>query len=147
VLHTASAIGVTGAIATFLVLRAQGPAAGHSGYVEVRHGIDAAYRWLAVPSLVVCVLSGLLSMVVHRPYWNAVWAWLKAATTAALLGLTLRMQSVARDITSPEVLGHPAELLDSLATERKGLWMLLVVLLINVVLGIYRPRLVGPPQR
>lgn len=140
-LHTLSGIGITGAIATFIVLHVQSPVAGAPGYPEVRHGINATYRWLAVPSLVVCVLSGLASMIVHRPYWNAPWAWLKASSGTVLVGLTVRMQGVARSLTEPTVLSDRAELAGALLNEWKGLWTLLVVLALNVIVGIWRPRL------
>lgn len=142
-LHTLSAIGITGAIATFVVLHAEAPAASAPGYPEVRHGIDATYRWLALPSMVVCLLSGLASMVVHRPYWNAPWAWLKASSSTALLGLTVRMQGVARSLSEPSVLRDRTELAQALLNEWKGLWTLLIILALNVIVGIWRPRLVA----
>jgi hypothetical protein len=78
ILHTLGAIGMMGGLAACMVLVLSGPRASTAAFATVRHTIDALHTWLVLPSMLVCVFSGFLSMFVHKPYWNALWAWLKA---------------------------------------------------------------------
>lgn len=123
-----------------MIMLATGPAATAPAYANMRHMIDVLFRLLVVPSTVLCVLSGFASMLVHRPYWNALWAWFKGATTMFILALTFRGQGQALSVTTPEVVADPAELAEVLRRERSGLWALLLLALINVVIGVWRPR-------
>jgi hypothetical protein len=132
-----------GGLAACVVMLAKGPAPSAAGYSVLRHSIDALYYWLMVPSMVVCVLSGFASMLVHKPYWNALWAWLKGASTMIVLALTIRSQEQALSVSTPAVFGRPLELAEVLSRERSWLWTLLVIALLNVVVGIWRPRFRG----
>jgi len=141
--HTLSAIGLMGAVAACVVLRFRGPAVAGPGYVEVCHAIDQLYVWLIFPSTLVCIASGFASMVSHKPYWNALWAWAKGASGLAVMNFAFRMQNVALEVATPQSLADRAELDRLLATEWSGLWVLLALSLFNVVVGIWRPRFQG----
>jgi hypothetical protein len=139
VLHMLGSIGIMGGAAACVLLRTFGSTTPPDGFTALRHAIDAVFHWLLVPSMVVCILSGWVSMFVHRPYWNALWAWAKALSGMAVLQFTFRLQSLASSVTTPDVLNDPLELADVLRKEWSGLWVMLAVCLFNVVFGVWRP--------
>jgi hypothetical protein len=57
----------------------------------------------------------------------------------AVLEFTFRVQGLSHQVTTPDVPGDAAELLEVLRLENSGLWMLLALGLLNVVVGIWRP--------
>jgi hypothetical protein len=129
------------------VILAKGPGTATAAYPSIRQLFVALFRFLLVPSMVVCVFSGFASMMVHRPYWNALWAWLKGGTSILLLTITFRGQGQALSVLDADVFGDPAQLADVLRKERSGLWILLAVALFNVVIGIWRPRFSGMKRK
>jgi hypothetical protein len=131
IFHTLGAVGLMGGTACCLVLLAAGTGAAP--------GIDALFQRVLVPSMVVCVLSGWVSMILHRPYWNALWAWLKGVSGMAVLEFTFRVQGLSRDVSTPDVPGDQAAIHEALRLELSGLWVLLGLGLLNVVVGIWRP--------
>ncbi len=141
ILHTLSAIGLMGGVAAFVVLRSAGPSPGDPAWPSLRHALDGLHARLVVPSMLICLFSGLASMFAHRPYWNALWAWLKALSGMAALELTFRLQGVSNGLlTEPD----PTE---SLRTEWSSCWVLLAVALLNVVVGVLRPKFGLRPVR
>lgn len=145
VLHTLGAIGLMGASAALVVMRVAGPAPGAEGHAALRHTIDALFTWLLVPSMLLCIASGFASMFAHKPYWNALWAWLKAFSGMLVLELTFRLKGVSLSVGTPEVAADPSELAEVLRSEWSSVWVLLVACLLNVVVGVWRPKLIRSP--
>lgn len=139
-LHELGSVGLMGGVAAILVLRHKAPGLGSDGFVATCHTVDQLHRLLVVPSMLVCVFSGFASMMVHRPYWNALWAWAKAASGIVVLNFNFRMQNLARGLTDAETLASRAALVEGLHKEAIGLWVLVVVSALNIVVGIWRPR-------
>jgi hypothetical protein len=148
-LHELGSVGLMGGVAAVVVFRWKGPGVDRPGYFELCHAIDALYTWVIIPSMLLCVASGVASMIVHTPYWNALWAWAKAGSGIVAMNFGFRMQGYAAKVSSAEFLADRAELADAFRTEWSGLWVLLVVSLLNIVVGIWRPklrRLTGPAR-
>ncbi|MCJ2034223.1 hypothetical protein [Methylobacterium sp. J-068] len=148
-LHTMGATGLMGAMAALLVMLgvAPGPSA-LTGYAAIRGAMDAVATWIVLPSLALMLVSGLLAMAVTRPYLTAGWAWLKLATGILMFeGVLVYVQGPMRQEAQESARAlagqvDPATLAASLGPERATLWLLLAVATANVVLGIWRPRLV-----
>jgi hypothetical protein len=147
-MHTMGAIGMMGAMACFLVLLAFTPApASLSEYALMRGAMGGIATWIFLPSLALTLVAGLLAMAVNRGFHNAGWAWVKLFSGvlvfewgfAAVQG---PMQEEAE--LSARALAHevdPATLAASFDAEWKSLWILLAIATVNVILGIWRPRL------
>ncbi|MDP4026518.1 hypothetical protein Q8W71_28275 [Methylobacterium sp. NEAU 140] len=153
-LHTMGAIGLMGAMACLLVLLAAAPAptASLAGYALVRGAMGTIATWIFFPSLALTLIAGLLSIALTRAYLNAGWAWLKAATgvlvfEAGFVNVLGPMQQEA-ERSARALAGSldPGTLARSLGAERGTLWVLLAIATANVVLGIWRPRLVRLPR-
>jgi len=146
-LHEVGAIGVLGSLAACIVLVATAPPPESlAGYAAVRVGIAALARWLLVPSLALVTASGLLAIVVNRAYVDAGWAWLKAVLgISAFLGTLLTVAGSARHAAVLATLAAAgsadrAGLALALRAEWGALWTLLALALVNVGLGVWRPR-------
>lgn len=145
------AIGLMGAMASLLVMLNVVPSpASLSGYALMRGAMGAVATWIFLPSLALTLLAGLLA-VAQRAFHNAGWAWLKLATgilmfEGGLVYVQGPMQQEA-DLSAGALAGQvdPATLAGSIGAERNTLWVLLAVATANVVLGIWRPRLMRRP--
>lgn len=79
ILHELGAIGLTGALAAYMILLMTAPDDSLAEYAAVRRGIEAISGWLLVPSLMLTLVSGLLAIAAYSPFQNAWWVWIKAA--------------------------------------------------------------------
>lgn len=147
-LHTLSAIGLSGGIAAYIILLSTAPEPQSlEAYAAVRHGIERIASWMLLPSLVIVICSGLLSLAVHRPFMNARWAWVKAAFGLTMFEGTLRgIQGPAEHgaaVTARALAGEiEVDRVAALMTDEwNTLWFLLCLAAVNVVLAIWRPRL------
>lgn len=141
-LHEIAAIGVGGGLAACLVIGATANVASPEGLVASRQAIAAVARYLLVPSLALVLVTGLLAIAATRAYLDAGWAWLKALlglsvfeATLVSVGASSRVAELTAARTDPSLL---AALLRS---EHNTLWMLLGLSVANVVLAVWRPRL------
>ena len=147
-LHELGAIGVTGALAALLVLVATAPKDSLADYAAVRTVITFVADWLLVPSLAIVLISGLLAIAANRAFHNAGWAWVKALLGIAMFeGTLLAIAASARraaELSALAAAGEPdsAALAEVLRTEWGGLWLILALSIANVVLAVWRPRLV-----
>ncbi len=145
VLHTLGAIGLMGGFGAYLVMLLTSRDLPPTEALVLRHGIDMVWKYLLLPSLVIVIISGLLSIAVHPPFTEQGWVWIKAATGVGTFEGTLGVQSRARaltELTQRTIDGHPdpAQMAEMLRGERGALWVLAFVCLVNVVVGVWRPR-------
>ncbi|MGH6708763.1 MAG: hypothetical protein ACREEK_07300 [Bradyrhizobium sp.] len=147
-LHTVGAIGQMGAMACLLVLLSFVPApTSLSEYALMRGAIGGIATWIFLPSLGLVLISGLLAMAFNPAYQSAGWAWAKLVTGILVfewgfVAVQGPMQQEAE--LSARALAHEvdtATLAATLSAEWKSLWVLLAVATVNVILGIWRPRL------
>ncbi len=146
-LHEIGGIGMAGALAAHLVLVVVTPTAPVTDYAAVRQAILAITQWMLLPSLLLVLFCGLMAMAVHPPFHNARWVWAKALTGVGLLeGTLVTIQSTSRqlaEVSARAAAGQPdpQQLAELQRTEWIGLWTILLLCLLNVVLGVMRPRL------
>jgi hypothetical protein len=147
--HTIGAIGMMGALACLLALLwFAPPPTSPEGYAAARAGMGAVAKWVFMPSLGLTLIAGLLAIAASPVFHNAGWAWVKAATGILLfesgfVGVLGPMQAEAE--RSAKVLAGAAEVagvMPAFASERNVLIVLLLLSVANVVLGVWRPRLV-----
>lgn len=151
--HEIGAIGVLGSFAAYVVLVATAPTHSVEGYAAVRQGIAAIAKWLLVPSLALVLISGLLAIAATAAFKDAGWAWIKAFLGISLFeGTLLTVGAGARRASELSTLavsnrGDGAELAQLLHSEWGTLWVLLGLAVINVILAVWRPRILPrPPQ-
>ncbi len=146
-LHTMGAIGLMGAMASFLVLLSIAPPpADLEAYALIRSAMDRIARWIFLPSLVLTLIAGLLSLAINRSYQNAGWALTKLATGiiifewgfVAVQGPIQNEAALAARVLTGQA--DPSKLGLYLDAEWNSLWVLLAVATANVVLGVWRPR-------
>jgi hypothetical protein len=152
-MHVMGAIGLMGAMACLLVLLSFTPSpASLSEYALMRAAMGGIATWIFLPSLGLTLVAGLLAIGFNRAYQNAGWAWAKLLSGvlvfewgfAAIQG---PMQQEAE--LSAHALAHEADtatLAASLDPEWKSLWVMLAIATVNVILGIWRPRLTRLPD-
>lgn len=152
-LHEIATVGLMGALVAQLILAGSGAALSDSDHAVLRAAILLLSKWLLLPSLGLVLATGLFALAVHPPYHNARWAWLKAATTLLILEGTLGgVQGTARDAAelARRVAagdgGAAAALQQVLTHERGATWVILLLALLNVALGVWRPRLRRRPR-
>ncbi len=86
-IHTVSTATLVGALALQIVVAwryTAGVPVGEVAAVGARQALAVVSQWVLLPSMVVCIVTGLLLMGSNRTYASAGWAWAKA-----LLGLML----------------------------------------------------------
>lgn len=152
-LHTMGATGLMGAMAALVVmLGVAPPPSALDGYAAARGAMGAVATWIVLPSLALTLVSGLLAMTLNRGLLQAGWAWLKLATGVLMFeGVLVYVQGPMRQEAEQSALAlagrvDSATLAETLGAERNTLWVLLAVATANVVLGIWRPRLVRLPR-
>jgi len=152
-LHTMGAIGLMGAMTCLLVLLAFTPApTSLAEYALMRAAMGGVATWVFLPSLAVTLIAGLLSLAVNRAYHSAGWVFAKLATGilifewgfTAILGPMQQEMELSTRAAAGEA--DTATLAGTLGAERTSLWLLLGVATVNVVLGIWRPRLTRLPD-
>jgi hypothetical protein len=146
-LHQIGGIGLAGSLAACIVLVATAPTDSLAGYAAVRRGIAAISQWILVPSLAIVLVSGLLAIAANRAYHDAGWAWIKALLGIVMFeGTLITISASARRAAELSALaaageGDPAQLAEVLRTEWGSLWLILALSIANVLLAVWRPRI------
>ena len=146
-LHTLGAVGFMGAVACLLVLaRLAPPTSALNDYALLRGTMAEIAAWVVLPSFILTLIPGLLSMAVTPAFLNAGWPWVKAATGIIVFAGGLHALAPIQDearLSAQALAGKldPATLTGISAGEMGTLWLLLAVSLLNIALGIWRPRL------
>ena len=143
-LHQISAIGGGGGLAACLVIGLTANAASPAEFAAARQAIAAIARFVLVPSLAVVLVTGMLAIAATRAYHDAGWAWVKALLGLSVFEATLLTvgASVRQAELATAAVTDPGLLASLLHSERNTLWLLLALSVANVVLAVWRPRLV-----
>ncbi len=154
ILHTLAACGMIGGLLVYMLLLVEARQDTPEAYADLRWSISQLSDYVLMPSLAIVVVSGLLAMVVHRPYMDKRWAWVKAASGILMFKGVLTIvgakanyaAGVAEKIANGEA---SREALDAaLAYEWYALGAILALSVANVILGVWRPKLkVGEEPR
>jgi hypothetical protein len=146
--HTLGAIGMMGALACLLALLwFAPPPSSPEGYAAARAGMGAVSKWVFMPSLGLTLVAGLLSIAATPAFHNMGWPWLKAATGILLfesgfVGVMGPMQAEAERAAKVLAGETVTGVMPAFTSERNVLIVLLLLSVANVVLGVWRPRLV-----
>ncbi|MEM7662309.1 MAG: DUF2269 family protein [Pseudomonadota bacterium] len=150
IIHSVAASGMIGGLGCYMVLLMIGVPETPAEYADLRSSITLISNYILLPSFVLVAASGLLSMVVHEPFINKGWVWLKAMTGILLfegvLGIVGAKASIAEQKAEEIAAGTaPADALESLlALEWGTLAIVMVISVLNVILGVWRPRRITP---
>jgi hypothetical protein len=153
-LHTLGAIGFAGSILGLIVLNSLLPeTTSLPQYADARFLMSSIAKSIFLPSLLVVLLAGMLSMALNRSFHSAGWALTKLATSilifeGGLVSIQGPMQREAQlsadvlaGVADPDLLGS------ALGAEKGSLWVLLAVAVANVALATWRPRNFWPRSR
>jgi uncharacterized membrane protein len=147
ILHTIASCGLIGGLAAYMILLIAMPQDTPQAYADLRAVIADLSNWLLLPSLALALVSGLLSMAVHRPYMDKRWVWVKAALGILMFKSVLTVVGAKADYAAAmaaKILAGEASrpaLDQALAYEWEALWTIMALSVANVVLGVWRPRL------
>ncbi|MGJ3265205.1 MAG: DUF2269 family protein [Salinarimonas sp.] len=152
ILHSIAAGGLIGGLACYAALLLVAPQETPAAYADLRQSIVVLSDWVILPSLAVALVSGLVSMIVHKPFLDTGWVWIKAVLGVLMFKGVLTIvsakaayaASMSRRIADGEA--APDALADLVALEWGTLAVVGAITVANVVLGIWRPRLVRIPD-
>jgi hypothetical protein len=145
-LHTLASCGLIGALCGNIVVLIFTPQATAQSYADMRQTIHALSAYMLLPSLWIALLTGLLAMMVHKPFLDLRWVWIKAFLGLTLFEGTLAIvQSKAKAaLEEAERIaagaGDPASLASIIANEWMSLYAILALSTAQIALGIWRPR-------
>ena len=149
--HTLGAVGLLGAMAALLVAQVElrtiaSTADVHSIVILMDH----VARWILLPSLGVTLVSGLLGMAVVPAYHGAGWVWAKLATgvltfEGGLMAIQGPVQKLAEEAAASAAAGVVVTVAPAQIDALQGsLATLMAVAIVNIALGIWRPRKRNP---
>lgn len=145
--HTLASSGLIGAFLGYALILAYATPDDTRAYADARQTISLICSILLLPSLGLALITGLLSMVVHRAFLDTRWAWLKALLGMSMFEATfaiVQSKATTAAAEAAKVLAGEgdAELLStSLSNEWMSLAALLALSAAQVALGVWRPRL------
>ena len=143
VLHELAAIGSGGGLAACLVIGLTANAAAPAEFAVARQAIAAIASYVLLPSLAVVLVTGLLAIAATRAFHDAGWAWVKALLGLSVFEatlLTIGASSRQAELAAATV-SDPTLLASLLRSERNTLLLLLGISVANVVLAVWRPKL------
>lgn len=146
-LHSVGAAGLMGgAAALAIVLMLTPTSIGDAGYASVIIGMSKLAAWVIGPSVVLTVITGLLAMLAHPPFQDAGWVWVKAATGILVLLAGLHIvgplqEAAARAERGLTIATDAADTARAFEAEIGTAWVMVGVAVINIALGVWRPRL------
>jgi Predicted integral membrane protein (DUF2269) len=147
-LHTLASCGLVGALLGYMIVLVYAPQDTPRAYADVRHTISLICNYLLLPSMGVALVTGLLAMAAHTPFQAMRWVWVKAllglSTFEATLGIIGSKADYAAKLSAKIASGDapPDALASGLHTEWTSLAAILALSIANIVLGVWRPRLV-----
>lgn len=145
VIHTLAACGMIGGLVGYLVLVRYGLQGTPVQYADLRQAISVLCDHLVVPAMLVTILSGFLSMLVHKPFWRAGWVWVKALTAIGIFEATMAAvkwkagfaAETSLKIASGEA---PASALEDIDREWGAVAVVIALAVANVIVGVWHPR-------
>lgn len=149
-IHTVATAALVGALVLQLVIGFRynpALAANDATALGARAVLVEVTRWVMGPSLVVCVVSGLLLMGLNKTFASAGWVWAKALLGLMLVKGVITIQDPAVHelyaLATQGIAGNPdalAELARLTRMEWLGGWLALALAIAAIAFGVWRPR-------
>ncbi len=140
--HDIAAIGFGGGLAACLVINMTANRASSSEFASARQLFAEISQYLLIPSMAVVVVSGLIAMMATRGYQDAGWAWVKAVLGISVFVATVRVVgSGSKPAELAAAATDPGLLEAMIRSERNMLWLLILLCVVNVVLAVWRPKM------
>lgn len=152
-LHSLGAAGMLGGCASLLAMMTLLPRDPPlADYAARYQAMAVIVTYVFFPSFLLTIAAGLLAVAINRSFHNAGWAWVKLATgvlifeagMAYLIGPIQAEAKRAAAALAGEL--DPARLTGSYGAERGTLWFMVAISVINIALGVWRPRLTRIPD-
>ena len=140
--HTLASCGLIGGLLAYGVILIAAPQGTPSAFADMRATVAAIASYVILPSLAVALVSGLLSMAVHRPFQELRWAWVKTllgiSMFEATLGIVQSKANTAAALSAQIAAGEPQAkaLAEAITYEWHALGVILVLSVGNIVLGV-----------
>lgn len=150
IFHSIAACGIIGGLGCYMVLLAISVPETLQGYADLRQSISVISNYVIFPSLALVIGTGLLAMVVHAPFMDKGWAWLKTISGLLMFEGTLtiigaRANYAAQKSAEIAAGAIPADSLDDLISREWGtLAIVMGIAIANVILGVWRPKRIMP---
>jgi hypothetical protein len=144
--HELGSVGFTGAIAVHMVLLSLDPGPERlEVHAAIRQAIAGIGDWLLFPSLGLVLFTGLLAIGINRAFHDVGWVWLKLLFGVSVFeGTLVAVHGPAQRAAEKAVAAVSGELdpsrLGSGHDEWMALWVMMFVAVLNIWLGVYRPR-------
>lgn len=145
--HHLSSCGMAVGLIGYAFLLLKAPQETPAQVAALRTMIAQLANYALVPSLGLALVSGLLAIVVHRPFQELRWVWVKALIGMVLFESTLAVvQSKANDgaliaTALAEGKGSREDLQLILASEWTALYAISALVVASIALGTWRPSL------
>ncbi len=143
--HHLSSCGMAAGLIGYGFLLLKAPQDHPAQLADLRAMIALLSNWVLVPSLGLALVSGLLAIVVHRPFQDLRWVWVKALIGMTLFESTLAViQSKANDgavlaAQLAEGKGSREDLQMILASEWTALYAISALVVASIAIGVWRP--------
>jgi hypothetical protein len=155
-IHTVATAALVGALALQLVIAFRynpALAANDATALGARAVLVEVTRWVMGPSLVICVVSGLLLMGLNKTFASAGWVWAKALLGLMLVKGVITIQDPAVHelyaLATQGIAGNAdalAELARLTRMEWLGGWLALALAVAAIAFGVWRPRFASAGQ-
>ena len=145
--HHLSSCGMAAGLIGYAFLLLKAPQSTPAEVATLRAMIAQLANYAIVPSLGLALVSGLLAIVVHRPFQDLRWVWVKALIGMVLFESTLAIiQSKANDgaviaAAIAEGKGAREDLQLILSTEWTALCAISALVVASIAIGTWRPAL------
>jgi uncharacterized membrane protein len=146
-LHTIASCLLVGGLGGYAIILLRAPQGNAPQMADVRQTIAAICDLAIIPSLGVALVSGLVSILVHRPYQEKRWVWLKALFGLSLFEATLAItqaKATSAAMIAAQIAAGAAQsqaLADVLDNEWTELASISALCVAQVALGVWRPAL------
>lgn len=149
--HTLASCGLVGGLLAYGVILVAAPQDTPDAFADMRATVAVVASYVILPSLAVALVSGLLSMAVHRPFQELRWAWVKTllgiSMFEATLGIVQSKANTAAALSAKIAAGDAQAdaLAEAIAYEWHALGVILLLSVLNILLGVWRPALKWRP--
>lgn len=141
-LHDIASIGFGGGLASCLLINLTAARDSPTEFMAARHVYASIAQYVAIPSMVVVVTSGLVALAAARAFRDSSWAWVKALLGLIVFEATLMSVGPSRHAVELALAASDADVLGALLrSERNTLILLIAITVANVVLAVWRPGL------